>query len=209
MKILLTSGGTKVPIDDVRYIGNMSSGRYGAEIAEDILKSNHELFFFYEKGSKQPDIPEKRNVRIHNLSYKDYFDYLYVKDIIKNWQPDIIISAAAVSDYIVDKQDGKISSSDETMTLTFRKAEKVIASFRELAPNAKIIGFKLLVEPTHEELHKAVDKLYDVGVDMVVYNNLTSIRNGYTERFVYRKDWKNDPYVAESVFDLMSILGIY
>ena len=33
MKILITSGGTKVPIDDVRSITNMSSGKFGAEIA--------------------------------------------------------------------------------------------------------------------------------------------------------------------------------
>jgi len=32
MKVLITSGGTKVPIDDVRYIGNFSSGRYGAAL---------------------------------------------------------------------------------------------------------------------------------------------------------------------------------
>jgi len=37
MKILITSGGTDVPIDDVRKISNMSSGKYGAEIATEFF----------------------------------------------------------------------------------------------------------------------------------------------------------------------------
>jgi phosphopantothenoylcysteine synthetase/decarboxylase len=37
MKILITSGGTKVPIDSVRHIGNFSTGRYGSEIADYLI----------------------------------------------------------------------------------------------------------------------------------------------------------------------------
>ena len=38
MKVLITSGGTKVPIDTVRHIGNMSSGTFGAKIAFQLLE---------------------------------------------------------------------------------------------------------------------------------------------------------------------------
>ncbi len=42
MKILITSGGTKIKTDSVRHIGNMSSGAFGAKIALEALKANHE-----------------------------------------------------------------------------------------------------------------------------------------------------------------------
>ena len=41
MKVLITSGGTKVPIDTVRHIGNMSSGTFGAKIAFQLLELGH------------------------------------------------------------------------------------------------------------------------------------------------------------------------
>ena len=131
MKILITSGGTKVPIDSVRHIGNFSTGRYGSEIADslipDLTNSDGKLIFFHEKGSKLPiSVNSPNSVRIE---YKDYFEYLHVKDIIKDEQPDIIISAAAVSDYIVkDAVTGKISSDNEDLTITLTKAEKVIST---------------------------------------------------------------------------------
>lgn len=43
MKILITSGGTKIPLDSVRHIGNMSSGTMGREIALAALEKKHEV----------------------------------------------------------------------------------------------------------------------------------------------------------------------
>ena len=100
MKILITSGGCKVPIDDVRHIGNFSSGRYGAELLYNFwITGGHDIIFFHEKGSSTGDfsggdiIGENESIKF--IKYKDYYEYLSVKDIIKREQPDIIISAAA------------------------------------------------------------------------------------------------------------------
>ncbi len=121
------------------------------------------------------------------LRYKNYDEYLSVKDLIKREQPDIIISAAAISDYIVDKTEGKISSNEDEIIIKLKKAEKVIKSFRELAPNAVIVGFKLLVGPTEEEKQKAIQKVFDSGVDFVIYNDLLELRKGNSERQLYCK----------------------
>lgn len=43
MKILITSGGTRVPIDSVRHIANMSTGRYGAELADAFLDMERDI----------------------------------------------------------------------------------------------------------------------------------------------------------------------
>jgi hypothetical protein len=53
-KILITSGGTKVPIDKIRDITNQSSGTFGSKIATEALKRNHDVTFMRAKGSKSP-----------------------------------------------------------------------------------------------------------------------------------------------------------
>jgi phosphopantothenoylcysteine synthetase/decarboxylase len=187
MKILITSGGCKVPIDDVRHIGNFSSGRYGRELAEAFLDAEHEVLFFYEHGSTCPSF-NRRGGGYNNLSrfiYKNYDEYLSVKDLIKREQPDVIISAAAISDYIVDKTEGKISSSEDELVIRLQKGEKVIKSFRELSPNSIIVGFKLLVGPTSEQKELAIEKVFSSGVDFVVYNDLLELRKGNTERQLF------------------------
>jgi len=187
MKILITSGGCKVPIDDVRHIGNFSSGRYGAEIAYEFWgKGGHDIVLYHEKGSKTGFEHQHININdtsIKFIEYKDYWDYLDVKPIIKAWQPDIIISAAAISDYIVDKTEGKISSNQDELVIRLKKGEKVLASFRELAPNALIVGFKLLVSPTTDERLAAVKKVLQYA-DLVVFNDLTELRKGNATRLL-------------------------
>lgn len=54
MKILLTSGGTKIPIDEVRHIANMSSGTFGTKIGIECLNRGHDLYFMASKDSKTP-----------------------------------------------------------------------------------------------------------------------------------------------------------
>lgn len=192
MKTLITSGGCKVPIDDVRHIGNFSSGRYGIEIAKGFTDHTDEVILFREKGSAYfdedwRDLNNADDVFTY-FEYKDYDEYLGVKEIIAKWQPDVIISAAAISDYIMDKTEGKISSEGDELVIRLRKGEKVIQSFRKLAPQAIIVGFKLLVSPTHDQKIEAINKVFNSGVDYVVYNDLTELRKGNPQRYVYRRD---------------------
>lgn len=187
MKILITSGGCKVPIDDVRFITNFSSGRYGSELLDCFSgMENLDIIFFHERGTNQTqygptDVELYKNSRIRFVEYKDYWDYLKVKNLIKTEQPDVIISAAAISDYVIDKTEGKISSDNDEMTIRLKKGEKIIQSFRELAPNALIVGFKLLVSPTDREKYEAITRQFNY-VDRVIYNDLTELRKGKTDR---------------------------
>lgn len=199
MRVLITSGGCKVPIDDVRHIGNFSSGRYGVELANEFRNSGAETLLFREKGSLR--------WRHDDTEYKDYDDYrINVKNIIKLWQPDIIVSAAAISDYIVDKTEGKISSDSDELVIRLKKGEKVISSFREIAPNAIVVGFKLLVNPTHEEKWKAVEKVRNAGAHVVIYNDLAELRQGKSSRYImsprgYQYEAPNPATVIEYVLN--------
>lgn len=192
MKILITSGGTAVPIDDVRRITNMSSGRYGAELERWFMEKAHHVTFFHEKGSLTSNfIYIHDDGKVHNptrITYKDYFEYTSVLEIVEKEKPDIIISAAAVSDYIVDKSEGKISSDKDELVITLKKAQKILPEFKKISPKSMVVGFKLLVNPPFQDVLKAVQKVLNNGADFVVYNDLTQIRNGNNSRLLFRKD---------------------
>lgn len=193
MKILITSGGTKVKIDDVRHIGNMSSGRFGAEIAYQFLQEKNDVHFLLSKGSVNP-------LQFHSTAnflrgegidyqYEDYFDYLDKAPLIaKSIEPDIIISAAAVSDYTVDKTEGKLSSDGDELIIRLKKAQKVLPLLKSASPNSMVVGFKLLVSPAYDQVSKAVQKVLNSGADYVVYNDLTEIKKGNYQRLIFKKD---------------------
>jgi phosphopantothenoylcysteine synthetase/decarboxylase len=189
MKVLITSGGCKVLIDDVRHIGNFSSGRYGMELARAFLEAGHEVFLVREKGSAAPTEEEMNWCadRFQTVEYTDYYSYKLVsKATICYWNPDMIISAAAISDYVLEKTSGKISSDGNTLTLTLTKGEKVIESFQKLAnPDTIIVGCKLLVDADEDKKNKAVTKLLNSGVDYVLYNDLSELRKGNDRREIF------------------------
>jgi phosphopantothenate---cysteine ligase (CTP) len=195
MKILLTSGGTKVPIDEVRHVGNMSKGSFGAQLASALLaRSDVDLHYFYAKDSMKPkDVinPETDGVfagTAELTTFKDLNEYIMgAFNIAMNDKPDIIISAAAVSDYMLDKHVGKISSDGETLTLVFKKAPKVLPVFKKYSPKSMVVGFKLLVSAPYEQVYHAVQKQLRNGVDLVVYNDLTEIKKGNKKRLVFDK----------------------
>lgn len=206
MNVLITAGGTRVPIDDVRHIGNMSSGHYGALLAYEFYVMNHvNITYFIDKYSpysKNFDSEEKGR-RVKTITYKDYYEYLKVKDIITEQKPDVIISTAAVSDYIVDKIDGKLSSNEDEIYLKLRKAEKVIKSFKELSPESMVVGFKLMASPTEEEKRAAISRQLKY-VDYVVYNDIDKIRAGNVQREVWDKEMNSTR--VHSPFYLMSFI---
>lgn len=188
MKILITSGGTRVPIDSVRFIGNMSSGRYGAEIAEEFFNKLHEVHFIHAKHSVMPQYRSWSDTAAHyEYEYSTYDDYSkIVLDIAEKVQPYMIISAAAVSDYSVANQAvGKITSDDEYI-INLKKVPKILPEFKKVSPNSTVVGFKLLVSPTEEEVVNAISKVLNNGADYVVYNDLTEIRKGNYARHIYK-----------------------
>ncbi len=199
MKVFITSGGTKVPIDDVRFIGNMSTGRFGSEIGAQFLMDRRTNYVtsFLAQGSKSPlnyfqetvDMGWEDKAGEEEIYYKDYFEYLDKSVLLtKSIKPDIIISAAAVSDYIVDKAEGKLSSDQDELTIRLKKATKVLPLLKAASPNSMVVGFKLLVNPEFHDIFKAVKKVLNNGADYVIYNDLAEIKKGNTARTIFKKD---------------------
>ncbi|MDR1067350.1 MAG: phosphopantothenate--cysteine ligase [Clostridiales bacterium] len=67
---------------------------------------------------------------------------------------------------------GKIGSNEETLLLVLKPTNKIIALFKELAPLAKLVGFKLLDAPTEDELLDAARRLLvENNCDYVLAND--------------------------------------
>lgn len=202
MKILITSGGTKIPIDTVRSITNMSHGTLGSRMAKECLEAGHEVIFFRAEGSKSPmsmnaDFMhyDDSNSGVEKLkrfyltykdnyteeTYKTFEDYKFgLEEIIFYTKPDVIILASAVSDYGVEApMQGKIRTKDN-LSINLTPLPKVISSVREWAgEEAIIVGFKLLVDSTEEELiSEAMKSLVNNKLDYVCANDLRTILNG-------------------------------
>lgn len=204
MKVLITSGGTKIPIDSVRHIGNMSNGTLGAKLAKSALIGGNEVFFFRAEKSKSPmsvnvdlmnqsmieastafqetvEMAQEYGHKYTEITYKTFDDYqTKLPQIIALYKPDVIILAAAVSDYAPETVvNGKIRTKDN-LNIPLVPLPKVISSVRGWAGDkAKIIGFKLLVDVSQEELiGAAFDSLKKNRLDLVCANDLRTILNG-------------------------------
>lgn len=206
MKVLVTSGGTKVRIDRVRSITNMSRGTFGSQICDSFLDrfdstGDDEVVFFYAKNSRLPKSNKLNHVRF--VEYDTFDDYRSkIKELLTKEHFDIIVLAAAVSDYgVANYFDGKYHSSDN-MTIQLVKLPKVITEVRNLALDSTICGFKLLVDSTDDELRDAMEKQFsDNGIELCVGNDLRDIKannhrltikisnvlNPTSEYFVYNK----------------------
>ena len=200
MKILITSGGTKIPIDRVRSLTNMSKGTFGSRIADAFFSEGLKSFlnrneqgnsiekitFFMAKGSKMPtmqgiyDMTYEDGYRpIEYVEYSTFDDYKNgIEKLLTEETYDIIVVAAAVSDYgVANYYDGKYRSREDDMCIKLVKLPKILPIMRKLAPDSIICGFKLLVDSTEDELVEAMRKqIVESDVDLVIGNDLRDIK---------------------------------
>lgn len=203
MNILITSGGTKVPLDEVRHLGNMSSGRFGADIAKAALRAGHKVTFLCAKGSVRPDevtlnLGHGNSIRTlsalltdgdliwgyRNLLTVDQFanfdEYASkLQQHLERDKPDVTMLAAAVSDYGGVPVVGKIPSDQDSMTFTLTRLPKLITHVKEWCPTTFLVGFKLLAGATPLGLFEAAQKqIVAARSDLVVANDLHDIKRG-------------------------------
>ena len=208
MLIVITAGGVKEKVDNVRSITNSSSGKLGQKIAQSFLEKepNCDLIYIYG-GNAEPCL--NWSERVENIKIRDTQDLLdTVSHILISRKVDIFIHSMAVADYtteyvldlnkmknlIVGKQvddfdsiveqckidnSNKMSSYMESPAIVLKKTPKVIEQIKKLSPYTFLVGFKLLDNVSEEEL-------FDVGFNLlrknrcnlVLANDIHKIRQG-------------------------------
>lgn len=192
MKILITSGGTSEAIDRVRSITNHSTGQLGKITAERFLAAGHSVTLVTTKSAVKPT--DHDQLTVHEIT-----NVASLKDCLGALIPhhDVLIHSMAISDYTPVYMTGleeaeqaeylsdlltktntqaKISSKDEVQVLLLKKTPKIISLVKEWKPSIQLIGFKLLVDVSKEELLSvARDSLVKNKADYILANDLIQI----------------------------------
>jgi len=194
--IIVTSGGTDVPIDGVRCITNFSRGTTGARIAEHSLESGHRVQYLCSTGSKAPfedalRMRPERGVeaelarlraaaeeyaavagRLDVIRVKDFHAYRErVLQLVQNPAADVAILSMAASDYGLAMTPGKLSSSQERLILELERLPKIISEVKAARPEIFLVGFKFLMDTAPDRLIDAAFRsMLRDGQDLAVAN---------------------------------------
>ena len=175
LKILVTAGGTRMPLDAVRSIVNGSTGRTGAAIATDLAALGHAVTLLTAEGGVSAE-------DITRLERYDDFDSFErsLRRLLTEESYDVLVQSAAISDWrpiaaAEHSSLGKIDSDTDTLTLRFERTPKLVGLVRSWSrnPALRIVAFKLTVGAADAERRRKVAQLlaHD-GVVAVVANDL-------------------------------------
>ncbi|MGC6426699.1 MAG: phosphopantothenoylcysteine decarboxylase [Akkermansiaceae bacterium] len=165
MKILITAGPTREPIDPVRYLTNRSTGKMGYALATAAVKRGHQVTLV--SGPTALDLP-------------DGTDFLPVESAEDMYQAvanqigrqDIAIFAAAVADYTPTTiADQKMKKSNDGLTLELKRTRDILGSARsEMKFEGALVGFAAETENLEAN---ARGKLERKGCDLIVGNDVS------------------------------------
>lgn len=220
MKLLITSGGTSEVIDQVRAITNHASGNLGKIIAEHALRIGHEVTLVTTKQAVKPE-PQKNLTIIEITNVESLQSTL--EPLVKTHH--VLIHSMAVSDYtpvymtgldevqateditsLLDKKnaESKISSKDDYQVLFLKKTPKVISYVKQWNPTIQLIGFKLLVDVSKEELFAvARQSIERNGADYILANDLTDIKGNQHIAYLVDKTSEVQAQTKEEIAQLI------
>lgn len=185
MNILVTAGNTQTPIDQVRCITNVFTGRTGAQIALEAHRRGHDVTLL----TSHPEVV-RRDTPTERWTTRSYrtFDDLHslMADLVSGGGFDVLILAAAVSDFHVagvyadrtgspiDISSGKLSSRLSELWLRLTPTPKLADKVRsEWGCRGVFVKFKLEVGVTNEKLREiAVQSRAQSDADLIVANTL-------------------------------------
>lgn len=203
-KVIVTAGGTREKIDDVRYITNRSSGKMGIALAEELYLRGAEVMLIRAKDSVKPRYLIKEELFETSQELHDK-----IKQKISNY--NTIFHAAAVSDFQVARpKAGKISSS-ESFSLEMTPQTKIVDHIKNWNPNIKLIAFKASAGLSEKEMIKAAQrKLKAVNAYAIIANDATAFENDSNEVLVLKEDGtttkfqrKTKQIISEEIIDYL------
>jgi phosphopantothenoylcysteine decarboxylase/phosphopantothenate--cysteine ligase len=172
LKVLVTGGPTVEQVDLVRVLTNRSSGKMAVATAEAARNRGAEVTLVYGPGIAAPP----HGVRVVNITTADEMSQAVIKELSKGGY-DMVVAAAAVSDYRPSRKVGrKIESSKaKRMSLDLTRTPKIIDVVKKLSPSTFLVMFKAEDSPSEATRVKAATaRMKEAGADMVVVNYIGS-----------------------------------
>lgn len=206
VEVLITAGGTREPIDHVRYLGNHSSGKMGNAIAAEAARRGAHVTLV----TAGPGIDHPRVTVVPVETAADMAEAAWSAAV----DADVAVMAAAVADFRpANAVDGKLRRSDGPPTIDLEPTPDVLAGIAEMENRPFLVGFAAETGALDEAIAKARRK----GVDLLVANDVTAPGSGFgtetNQVTVVLPDGSTDPWslmpkseVAERLWDRIAEL---
>jgi phosphopantothenoylcysteine decarboxylase / phosphopantothenate---cysteine ligase len=163
-RVLVTAGGTREPLDAVRFLGNRSSGRMGTALAAEARRRGAEVTLVGSNlsvpapvGVDVVDAPTAEDVARETLARRD---------------ADVVVMAAAVADYRPSEPDAEKRPKDgRPWTVTLEPTTDVLRELAERRTNGQLlVGFA--ADRGERGLERAREKLANKRADLIVFNDV-------------------------------------
>ncbi len=168
-KILVTAGGTREPIDPVRFIGNRSSGKQGFAIAFAAANRGAQVHLV----TANTDLPAIDGITTTFVETADQMSAVVKHEFIHT---DALIMSAAVSDFkVVDAAESKIHKNEiNHLSLTFN--EDILNSLGKIKkPNQVTVGFAAETESKKAAIIAAGSvKVEKKNLDLIYVNDVSN-----------------------------------
>jgi phosphopantothenoylcysteine decarboxylase/phosphopantothenate--cysteine ligase len=170
-RVVISAGGTREPIDLVRFIGNRSSGRMGVALAVEAQRRGADVTLVYANGS----VPPPPGVEV--VSAPTTADLR--REMLARADADIVLMAAAVADYRPKKPDeGKRPKDQEMWSLELEPTEDILAELGSRPRNGQVlVGFA--ADAGERGLERARKKLANKRGNLFVYNDVSQPGIGF------------------------------
>jgi len=203
-RVLITAGPTWVPIDKVRVISNVATGKTGILLAKELCRLGAKVTLLL--GPVKYDYLNK-NIKLINFQF-----FAELKDLIKkelsSKKYDIFIHTAAVSDYRPLKTYSyKIKSDIKNLKLNLIPTEKLIEMIKKIVPYIFLVGFKLEEGVSSKRLiSRAKSLIKRAKLDLAVANEVC---NNYYRAFIVNHKKIQGPFFnrEEMVKNLIKLIG--
>jgi phosphopantothenoylcysteine decarboxylase/phosphopantothenate--cysteine ligase len=173
LRVLVTAGGTREPIDSVRYVGNRSSGRMGLALAEEAARRGADVTLIAANVSL-PGPPGVRVVEVETAA--ELLDAARAAFA----RADALLMAAAVADFRpAEALDDKITKSGrDGLALELEPTADVLAALGAARrPGQTLVGFA--AEHGEGAVERGRAKLERKGLDAVVVNDISREEIGF------------------------------
>jgi phosphopantothenoylcysteine decarboxylase / phosphopantothenate---cysteine ligase len=164
-RVVVTAGGTREPLDAVRYIGNRSSGRMGVALAAEAAGRGATVTLV---GSNL-GVPAPEGVALVSAPTAEDV----AREVLERSDADLVVMAAAVADYRpAEARADKRPKDREPWAVSLEPTRDVLAELGEHRRNGQLlVGFA--AESGGNGLERARAKRSNKGVDLIVYNDVS------------------------------------
>jgi phosphopantothenoylcysteine decarboxylase/phosphopantothenate--cysteine ligase len=166
LRFLVTAGGTREPVDPVRFLGNRSSGKMGHAIANEAARRGMAVTLVTTS-----DLPVQPGIKV--VSVETAQEML---EAVAGIETDVAVMAAAVADFRpVNPSSSKVARSAGLDSIALEPNPDILATVVAREPRPVVVGFAAETG----DVARAVEKARSKRVDLLVYNDVSEPGSGF------------------------------